>query len=114
MVCRGGNHPDQSATNPRGYLNDLTIDVSDVSGFASRILRQAQAILTLIQSRPIQPQGIIIWDLEGEEFIQPTTYIGDPRALAQGYAPEMNAAADSLFALFRNAGLKVGLTLRPQ
>ncbi len=114
MAWFAADHSHQSATNPRGYLNDPTIDVSDVSGFASRILRQAQAILTLIQSRPIQPQGIIIWDLEGEEFIQPTTYIGDPRALAQGYAPEMNAAADSLFALFRNAGLKVGLTLRPQ
>ncbi len=70
-------------------------------------------MLTAIKSRPVQPQGIIIWDLEGQEFIQPTTYVGDPRVLSQGYAPEMDATADQLFAVFRNAGLKVGITLRP-
>ncbi len=108
------DHSHQSASNPRGYLNDPTINASDTAGFTSRLLSQAQSILNQIKSRSIQPQGIVIWDLEGQEFVQPTTYIGDPRALGQGYAPEMNAAADSLFALFRNAGLKVGLTLRPQ
>ena len=45
---------------------------------------------------PVRPQGIIVWDLEGQEFIHPTTYIGDPRALGAGYAPEMNAIADEL------------------
>ncbi len=108
------DHSHQSATNPRGYLNDPLMDVSNTSAFASRILNTAQSILSQIKSRPIQPQGIIIWDLEGEEFIQPTTYIGDPRVLGQGYSPEMDAAADSVFSLFTNAGLKVGLTLRPQ
>jgi hypothetical protein len=104
----------QSATNPRGYLFDPTLDVSNVPAFTSRITSQAQAILANIQSRPIQPQGILIWDLEGEEFIQPTTYIGDPRVLGQGYSPEMDASADAIFATFKNAGLKVGMTLRPQ
>jgi hypothetical protein len=70
-------------------------------------------MLTSIQARPVQPQGIVLWDIEGQEFIQPTTYIGDPRVLGEGYAPEMDAAADQVFALFSNAGLKVGVTLRP-
>lgn len=106
------NH--QSATNPRGYLNDPTLDASNISTFKTKVLAQAQTVLSQIQARPVQPQGIIIWDLEGQEFIQPTTYVGDPRVLGQGYSPEMDATADSLFALFKNAGLKVGITLRPQ
>ncbi len=108
------DHSHQSATNPRGYFNDPTIDASNISAFGARAMAQAQSILNQIQARPVQPQGILIWDLEGQEFIQPTTYIGDPRVLSQGYAPEMDATADAIFALFRNAGLKVGITLRPQ
>jgi hypothetical protein len=107
------DHDHQSVTNPRGYLNDPSIDASNISAFQSKVLANAQSIINLIKSRPVQPQGIVLWDLEGQEFSQPTTYIGDPRVLSQGYAPEMNATADQLFALFKNAGLKVGITLRP-
>jgi hypothetical protein len=104
----------QSATNPRGYLWNPAVDVSNIPNFQTQVMAQAQSILTEIQARPVRPQGIIIWDLEGEEFVQPTTYIGDPRVFSEGYAPEMDATADSLFALFQNAGFKVGVTLRPQ
>jgi hypothetical protein len=104
----------QSATNPRGYLWNPALDVTNVSNFQAQAMAQAESILSQIQARPVKPQGIIIWDLEGEEFVQATTYVGDPRVLAEGYAPEMNATADGLFALFKNAGLKVGMTLRPQ
>ena len=111
----------QSATNPRGYFNQPTLNVSNISSFQSTALAQAQAILTSMQARPVQPQGIVLWDVEGQEFIQPTSYIGDPRVLAPcpvasgpcGYSAEMNAAADQIFALFKNAGYKVGVTLRP-
>lgn len=104
----------QSATNPRGYLWNPALNVSNVANFQSQVMSQAQAIVTAIKARPVQPQGIVIWDLEGEEFIQPTTYVGDPRVFGEGYAAEMEATADSLFTLFKNAGLKVGMTLRPQ
>jgi hypothetical protein len=97
------------------------MDVSNIPAFTSAVMAQAQSILSSIQTRPVQPQGIVIWDVEGQEFAQPTSYIGDPRVLAPcpvisgpcGYAPEMNATADQVFALFRNAGLKVGVALRP-
>jgi hypothetical protein len=108
------DHGHQSATNPRGYLNNPLLDVSNIPNFQTQMLAQAQSIITSIKARPVQPQGIIVWDLEGEEFIQPTTYIGDPRVLGEGYSPEMNATADQLFGLFKNAGLKVGVTLRPE
>src|ERR1700730_17038658 len=104
----------RSATNPRGYLQDPTIDISNTAAFQTRVLSQAQGIISQIKARPVQPQGIVIWDLEGQEFIQATTYVGDPRVLSNGYAQEMNGVAGQLFALFKSAGLKVGLTLRPQ
>ncbi len=108
------DHGKASATNPRGYLQDPALKASDPDVFAARILSTADTIITQLKARPIQPQGITIWDLEGQEFVQPTTYIGDPRAFSYGYAPEMDAVSDRLFAKFRDAGFKVGLTLRPQ
>lgn len=103
----------RSALNPRGYLNDPTLDVSNIPNFVTKITAAAQTIINTILARPVQPQGVIIWDVEGQEFAQSTSYIGDPRVLSQGYAPEMNAAADQLFTMFKNAGFKVGITLRP-
>lgn len=107
------DHSHQSALNPRGYLNDPTLDVSNISAFVTKMVAAANTIVNTIQARPVQPQGIVWWDLEGQEFVQSTTYIGDPRILSQGYSPEMDAAADQVFTIFKNAGLKVGLTLRP-
>jgi hypothetical protein len=51
--------------------------------------------------------------LEGEEFPHKTTFIGDPRLLGR-LAPEMESVADEFFGRLRSAGLKVGLTIRPQ
>ena len=109
------DHAHQSNTNPRGYFNNAALDVSNTAAFQAAALAQAQNIISSIQARPVKPQGIILWDMEGQEFVQPTTYIGDPRSsFTRGYAAEMNATADQLVALFRNAGLKVGVTLRPE
>ncbi len=104
----------RSATNPRGYLQQPNLNASDVAGFGTQVIAAAQNVISLMKNRPVQPQGILIWDLEGQEFIQPTTYVGDPRVFSEGYAPEMNAVADQLFALFKSAGYKTGVTLRPQ
>jgi len=104
----------RSTINPRGYLQQPNLDVSNVPNFTTQVLAQAQNIITQMNARPVKPQGLLVWDLEGQEFIQATTYVGDPRILSQGYAPEMDATADQLFALFKSAGYKVGITLRPQ
>jgi hypothetical protein len=108
------DHSHQSATNPRGYFNAPALDASNIPAFKATALAQTQSIINAIKARPVQPQGIVLWDLEGQEFIQATSYIGDPRVLAQGYAPEMDASIDNIITLFKNAGLKVGVTLRPQ
>jgi hypothetical protein len=58
-------------------------------------------------------QGMILWDVEGEEFKPGVTYIGDPRLLPS-LAPEMDKFADEFFATFRDAGFRVGVCIRPQ
>jgi hypothetical protein len=85
-------------------------------------------------------QGVIVWDIEGDENKQPTgqiwesgtmkepahpeyaTFVGDPRLTgSDGIAPEMayvdtsgTSTADEFFKKFRNAGLSLGVTIRPQ
>jgi hypothetical protein len=58
-------------------------------------------------------QGVITWDIEGQEFPHAISYVGSPDKLAE-VAPEMDQIADEYFALFRNAGLKIGICIRPQ
>jgi len=102
-----------SATNPRGYLRDPTIDVSNTANFNSQVLNEARQIVARMNSITPRPQGIVVWDLEGEEFSQPFSYVGNP-PMVPLIAPEMDAVADQMFATFTNAGYLVGMTLRPQ
>lgn len=104
----------RSRMNPRGYLQLPTLNAADSWAFRSAALGQASELKRQMDLRPVRPQGIIIWDIDGQEFDQPTSYLGDPRIFDARYAPEMNAAADSIFAIFRNGGYRVGVTLRPQ
>lgn len=103
-----------SAINPRGWFNDEKLDVTGPGG-QERFHQALQAYTdrTLEILKRTDAQGVIVWDLEGEEYPHKTTFIGDPR-LVQRLAPEMAAVADEFFARLRNAGLKVGLTIRPQ
>jgi len=57
-------------------------------------------------------QGVILWDMEGETFPHAITYIGDPR-LIRLLNPQMDLVADEAIKKLRDAGLKVGITLRP-
>jgi hypothetical protein len=103
-----------SSVNPRGWFNNPRLNVLGDEG-AARFRRAAlayagQSIANLKRTRA---QGMIVWDLEGEQFPQKTSYIGDPRLLAR-LAPEMEGLADEFFAMFRRAGFSVGLTIRPQ
>ena len=57
-------------------------------------------------------QGVIVWDIEGQEMPHMISYIGDPRLMEQ-MAPEMAGAADAFMQKFKDAGLRVGVTIRP-
>lgn len=108
------SHAYSSAKNPRGWFNDPALDVTGTNGLA---LFRAALFDYVDRSIPILKrvgaQGAIIWDLEGEQFPHKTSYIGDPRLVAQ-LAPEMAPVVDEFFARFKNAGFRVGVTVRPQ
>jgi len=100
-------------TNPRGYLWDKTVDVTTPEGrteFGKKLLAYADKCIEIIRANGCQ--GVLIWDIEGQEMPHPLSYIGDPRVLPQ-IAPEMHEHADAFFKKFTDAGLRVGITIRP-
>jgi RNA polymerase sigma factor (sigma-70 family) len=110
MLFRSNNALN-SRNNPRGWLNDPTIDVMSPegkTGFRAKMLQDAQTAVRVIKATG--GQGMILWDVEGTE--QPIGYIGDPQ-LASRLAPEMDEVADDYFKVFRDAGLRTGVHLRP-
>lgn len=103
-----------SATNPRGWFADPSVDVTTPAGIAAfqkRMLAYADTSVGVLQK--MNAQGMITWDLEGEQYPQTTTYIGDPWLL-KTLDPEMDKIADAYFAKFRAAKLRTGLCIRPQ
>jgi hypothetical protein len=116
LMPAGSGASGRSATNPRGWFNDPTVNVFTQAGlasFAQRLLAYAAASVDVLKS--MGAQGMITWDIEGEQYAQPTTYIGDPQ-MATTLAPELayDDVIDKYFATFRNAGFAVGVTVRPQ
>ncbi len=122
-ASRPGGFP----TNPRRYFNTDTVDVNTPAGLAAfqrRVLNQATTAAT--NARRMHAQGVVTWDIEGEQFPQATSYVCEPDAIAQ-IAPEMESLVkvsgspfdgqkldDAYFATLKRAGLKVGVCLRPQ
>jgi hypothetical protein len=102
-----------SATNPRGWFNDPTVNVTTQAGlaaFSQELLAYAASSITVLKAEGAQ--GMITWDIEGQQY-QNADYIGDPR-LATTLAPELayDNAVGQYFQAFRNAGLEVGVTIR--
>ncbi len=109
------------ATNPRRWiLNEGKIDITTDQGkdaFRTALLKLADNSIKVLKDT--NAQGMITWDPEGQQFLG-SCYYGDPR-LTPVLAPEtefkgdrgMNAI-DEYFEKFRQAGLRVGVCLRPQ
>jgi len=100
-------------TNPRGYFQDAKVDVLSEEGlkaFGERLLKYADTCITRMQK--MDAQGIIIWDIEGQEMPHMISYVGDPRQIAK-LSPEMDRYADAFMKKFRDAGFKTGVTIRP-
>jgi len=103
-----------SVKNPRGYFGG-TFDVRTKTGkeaFRTALLQSADQSIKVMKG--MNAQGMVVWDLEGEQYHK-VAYIGDPRMLST-LAPEMEyrGAVDAYFKRFRSAGLRVGVTVRPQ
>jgi len=108
------DHTHASEKNPRGWFNQPDLDLHGPEGkarFKKALIAYVERSILIL--RETGAQGMIAWDLEGEEFPHKTTYIGDPRLLDR-LAPEIGEAADDFFRRFRSAGFRVGLTIRPQ
>ncbi len=106
---------EQPQNNLRGWFyNDKSIDLKTIDGrakFRQRVLNFARDSVT--ELRKVGAQGAITWDIEGQQYPHSTSYIGDPRLLSQ-LAPEMDSIADDYFRVFKDAGLKIGICVRPQ
>jgi hypothetical protein len=103
-----------STTNPRGWFNNPRLDVRGTEGmarFRSAMLEYADR--SIANLKRTGSQGMIVWDLEGQEYPHKTTYIGDPRLVAR-LAPEAEPVVDEFFARFKRAGFATGVTIRPQ
>jgi hypothetical protein len=121
------NQPGGYPTNPRRYFNDPTVDITTSAGlqsFQDRMLQQAASNVSNAQA--MSSQGVITWDIEGEEYPQNTSYVCSPDQIAT-VAPEMESTIldssspyyghkldDAYFATMTDAGLKVGVCIRPQ
>ena len=100
-----------SRTNPRGWFNSPELNfVSSVahSDFQSRLLSYAEQSISVLKRTGAQ--GMIVWDIEGQEYRHPISYLGNPLSLP----PEMEAIVDGFFRRFTDAGLRCGVTIRPQ
>jgi hypothetical protein len=59
-------------------------------------------------------QGLIVWDIEGQPYGHPISYIADPE-FAHVHSPRMTQKlVKDLFKRITDSGLKAGLTIRPQ
>jgi len=102
------------ANNPQGWFGDPHTDVTTVSGraaFRQRVLATADAAIAIMKG--MNAQGAITWDIEGQRYPHAISFVGDPRQF-EALAPEMANVADEYFQRFRNAGLRVGVCVRPQ
>ena len=101
----------RTPNNPDGFLSkeENTVTPEGKAAFRTNLLAFADRCIKV--TKDMDSQGVIVWDIEG--FQQPgMVYLGDPRLLPE-YAPAMNEVADEFFKKFRDAGLRTGLTIRP-
>ena len=124
------SQPGGFPNNPRRYYGDSNpsdFDIRTSSGlaaFQARILQQA--VSNVKNAEMLNAQGVITWDIEGEEYPQPTSYVCEPDRIAQT-APEMESIVavsgspfagkkldDAYFQIMRQSGLRVGVCIRPQ
>jgi HEAT repeat protein len=102
-------------TNPRGFVfgkrekTDVTTE-EGLQAFRESLLQYADNCIDRMKA--MDAQGIIVWDIEGQEMPHMISYIGDPRLLAE-VCPEMDRFSDEFMRKFTAAGLRTGITIRP-
>ncbi len=118
-----------SVTNPRRYftMGETAFDVNSGDGlekFQTKVLATAEQTITNLKK--LDAQGVITWDVEGEQYPQSTSYVCSPDQIA-AVSPEMESRVkvrgsrffgmkldDAYFKTLRDAGFRVGVCVRPQ
>jgi hypothetical protein len=104
--------PGIEGTNPRRWFSP-TMDTVDVfSPQGKGLLRKSMQQLarrTVSALKEMNAQGAILWNLEGG--FHSTGFVGDPRMLPI-LNPELDEAMDDYFRIIREAGFRVGCTIR--
>lgn len=106
----------RTTNNPRGWISSLTSDLNNpnystkLASFEANLLGLADTTITKLAGA--NAQGVVIWDVEGQEVDHATSYVCDPR-LVDTMAPEMASIVDAFMAKFTAAGYRVGNCLRP-
>lgn len=124
------SQPNGFSNNPRRYFNDSNsndLDIRTPEGlakFQAKILLQAHKDVENLKK--LDAQGMITWDIEGEQYPQNTSYVCAPDEISQ-IAPEMESTIDNpaspykgmklddaYFKIVKEAGFRVGVCIRPQ
>ena len=107
MLASHGKNSQFNPLNPRFWrIVPPTLDVTSAAGraeFQELLLKEADK--TIAVARQMGAQGVIVWDIEGQQYPFPASYVGDPRLLA----PEMQEVAARFFKRFTDAGLRCGV-----
>ena len=72
------SHYHSSATNPRGWFNEPSLNFTGTNGvenFRKALMEYTDRSLEILKRTGAQ--GVIVWDLEGEQYPHKTTFIGD-------------------------------------
>ena len=110
---RPGEASARTAINPRGYdpPPSNALNALNPTAFAAWFNGQVSSVMSNLAR--INAQGVVLWDAEGLEFLQPLSYVGAPNHLSD-LSPEMNTVIDAGMATIKAGGYKLGVTLRPQ
>jgi hypothetical protein len=108
LFFNGGLPPDQALANLRNP--ESTALPSPDAKFRDFVLGR---IKTCVEAaKAANAQGVLLWDLEGNTFPHPVTYIGDPQLIGL-FNPQMEMVIDEGIEMLKQAGLRVGVTVRP-
>jgi hypothetical protein len=108
LFFNGGLPPEQAIAN---LQNPDSAELPPVDPkFQAFVLERMKTCLEA--AKAANAQGVLLWDLEGNTFPHPVTYIGDPR-LIRLLNPQMEMVIDKAIKILKNAGLRVGMTIRP-
>lgn len=104
----------KNVANPRNWVfqgsSNAPTNTEHIKELKASLMSYADKSISILKD--MDAQGMITWDIEGQEFPHPLSYIGSPELIGK-VAPEMNSIIDEYFAKFRNAGFKTGICIRP-